>query len=115
MNAFAFVAFCLFWKKWRARYQDTSVYAIFLGLSTLSFGAMAISTVAADRMALYFLPLQAAVMARLPTLIGGRQWGWPVSLAVIAGMCAVMGVWFTYATHAVCWLPYRNILAGSGF
>jgi hypothetical protein len=57
-----------------------------------------------DRLALYILPLQLAVMSRVPGTVINSLSG---RLVVIAYSFAVQFVWLNYAAHAEYWLPYR--------
>ncbi len=76
--------------------------------------AIALATVASstavDRLALYLIPLQLFVGARLPDsrLFGVNATQWTQLL--IAFSLAVLLVWLLFATHAYVWLPYRNLL-----
>lgn len=68
------------------------------------------NSTAVDRIALYVIPLQLVVGARLP---GARLFGLsPLQLLLAAlGFCvAVEFVWLNFATHASGWLPYANVL-----
>lgn len=62
------------------------------------------SSTAVDRMALYIMPLQIAVMSRAPLLFGGRRGG---KLAIIAYALAIQFIWLNFAAHAEYWLPYQ--------
>jgi len=62
------------------------------------------SSTAVDRMSLYLLPLQIAVLASLPK---GTKSEFGGSLAVVGYMAAVQFVWLTFAVHANYWVPYR--------
>lgn len=68
---------------------------------------LARSSTAVDRLALYVLPLQIAVLSRLPRMLGASI---IPRLMVIAYMAMVMAVWLNFATHAVNWIPYRSYL-----
>jgi hypothetical protein len=60
------------------------------------------SSTAVDRIALYIIPLQLAIMARLPL-------AFPVSgirLAVVGYALAILLVWLNFAAHARYWVPY---------
>ena len=65
------------------------------------------SSTAVDRVALYLIPLQLFVFARLPDLLGHgrdrRHW----VVAVVLYYAAVLFVWLNFASHAHSWLPYR--------
>ena len=78
------------------------------GFLILLFG-LASSTVV-DRLALYILPLQLAVLSRVPgTLLSvgaGRA-------AVIAYSALILAVWLNFAVQAEYWLPYKFYPMGS--
>jgi hypothetical protein len=62
------------------------------------------STTAVDRVALYILPIQIAVLSRVP---GGLMKEFSGKLAIIAYSFAVQFVWLNFAAHADFWVPYR--------
>ena len=79
-------------------------------LSLITVPLVAISSTAVDRIALYFIPVQLLVFARLPLLAkrtGERQL---LSLGVFSYYALVLFVWMNYAAHAQYWLPYQNYL-----
>lgn len=81
-------------------WRNFSYAAIILG------GLLAIlsSSTVVDRLALYVLPLQLAIIARVPDRLmenaGGR-------VLVLFYAFAIQYVWLNYATHAEYWLPYQ--------
>lgn len=62
------------------------------------------STTAVDRIALYVLPIQIAVLSRVPRGLMNEA---PGKLAVIGYSFAVQFVWLNYAAHAEYWVPYQ--------
>lgn len=68
--------------------------------------AMSPSSTAVDRLALYLLPLQVVVLARVPGALLGRGLG---IVAVVAYALAVQYVWLNHAAHAEYWLPYQFV------
>jgi hypothetical protein len=61
------------------------------------------SSTAVDRMALYIIPLQLAVLTRVP---GSLMNGGAGKVAIIGYSTAVMFVWLNFAVHAEYWVPY---------
>jgi hypothetical protein len=59
---------------------------------------------AVDRLALYVLPIQIAVLSRIPFLGEGDV---PVRAIVIAYSAAVMFVWLNFGDNALAWVPYQ--------
>jgi hypothetical protein len=72
--------------------------------SLLALVLVSPSTTAVDRVALYVLPIQIAVLSRVP---GGLMRELTGKLTVIAYSLAVQFVWLNFAAHAVSWIPYR--------
>ena len=61
------------------------------------------SSTAVDRLALYIIPLQLAVLSRLPRAFDSGL----LRYAVMAYSALVLFVWLTFAKHADYWLPYQ--------
>lgn len=69
------------------------------------------SSVIVDRLAIYLIPMQIFVYARIGYAFGLTQRGWLMwTTAVIAYSAAVQFVWLNYAVNAYAWLPYKNYL-----
>jgi hypothetical protein len=84
------------WRIWR----NFSVISVIL-LILLFFTP---SSTAIDRMSIYVMPLQIAVLSRLPTAVGSPLIG---RLLVILYLAAVQFTWLNFAQHAQFWVPYR--------
>jgi hypothetical protein len=84
------------WRIWR----NFSVASIIL-LIGLFFSP---SSTAIDRMSIYVMPLQIAVLSRLPLVIRPQVIG---RLLVILYLAAVQFTWLNFAQHSQFWVPYR--------
>jgi hypothetical protein len=62
------------------------------------------SSAAVDRLALYTIPLQAAVLSRPRSVFASEGFG---RFLVIAYAAVVQFTWLTYAHHARFWVPYQ--------
>lgn len=62
------------------------------------------SSTAVDRVALYLLPIQFVVLARIPGVLVSRSLG---TLLVTAYSAAVLFTWLNFAVYADKWIPYR--------
>lgn len=62
------------------------------------------SSTAVDRVALYLLPLQFVVLARIPGTLLREGFG---NLLVVLYSGTVLFVWLNFASHSEYWLPYR--------
>jgi EpsG family len=104
--------------KWRARFQlsesETRLWTSFAALSLVFLGLFIVSSssTAVDRVALYLLPLQIVVFARLPLLtsasaasklnaIGRAQ------LGVLSYYAVVQFVWLNFGNFSSAWIPYQ--------
>ena len=61
------------------------------------------SSTAVDRLAIYIMPLQIAVLSRMPAILGLRLG----TIFVVAYSLAIQFVWLNFATHAKYWIPYQ--------
>lgn len=84
------------WQIWRN-------FALAAIAAALALAASPSST-AVDRVALYLLPLQVAILPRLAGSIFSEQFG---RLLLVGYSAAVLFVWLNYAVHARLWLPYQ--------
>lgn len=84
----------------RLVWRNFSFASIVLGLGLLIVSA----STAIDRLALYMIPLQLAVLSRIPHWLVHRGLG----LALVIGYSlAVQWMWLNFATFSRLWLPYR--------
>ena len=62
------------------------------------------SSTVVDRLALYMIPLQLAILSRVPrTLIGEA----PGKILIVSYCFAVQFAWLNYASHSQYWVPYQ--------
>ena len=66
-----------------------------------------LASTAVDRVALYLIPLQLFVFARLPGLARTTRTRTAVVVSILVYYAAVQYVWLNYATHAQDWTPYQ--------
>jgi hypothetical protein len=110
MNVVPAALFLLFRKRFVMPTADRSFW-IWMSLGALVFVGLlwaSPSSTAVDRLALYWIPLQLFVLARLPNAVGmpeGRNDLW-VCL-VVAYSAAVLFVWLFFAKTAFAWVPYQ--------
>lgn len=89
-----------FSEKERLIWRNFSLAAI--GLAVLLF--VLPSTTAVDRTALYIIPLQLAVLSRVPNAYLGRRFG--VAVVVLYSL-TVQYTWLNYGSYARYWIPYE--------
>lgn len=89
--------------------QEERVWRYF---SYAAFGLLVLlmvlpSSTAVDRMALYIMPLQVAVLSRAFLFFGKWSIG---RFAIVAYAFAIQFTWLNFAQHARFWVPYQSIL-----
>ncbi len=82
---------------------------VWRNFSLAAFGFLALllivkASAAVDRLALYVIPLQLAVLSRPRAVLVSEGFG---RILVIAYSAAVEFTWLTYAHHARYWVPYH--------
>jgi hypothetical protein len=110
MNLIPAALFLLFAKRFGL---DPDEIKLWRNFALAAFAALVLlylspSSTVVDRLALYLIPLQLIVFARLPMVFGaaGRRNG-QLTLAIIAYSALVQFVWLTSADNADYWLPYK--------
>jgi hypothetical protein len=103
------VAAIVFWLAGRRLQFSEIEWKLWRNFSLASVGFLVLlvvlpSSTAVDRMALYVMPLQIAVLSRLPLLGRARM---PGRLGVVAYLALVQFVWLNFAQHARFWVPYQ--------
>lgn len=98
----------LFYRK--RLFPDSAERKLWVWVAIIALACMPllpISATAVDRVALYFIPLQLVVFARLPRVVSTVQMRTIIVLGAIAYYAAVQFVWLNFASHADAWLPYQ--------
>jgi hypothetical protein len=106
MSVIPSVLFLLFMRHFRYSDRERLVWRNFSVAALLLLLALYVlpSSTVVDRLALYLLPLQMAVLSRAPMAFGSPNLG---RLLVTLYAFGVQFVWLNFATHATYWLPYR--------
>jgi len=92
--------------------QDYRLPSLGAPMMMAVFPFVAVSSVIADRLGYYFLPLQAMIFARIPYLWRGGATPILASAPYI-GLGLVLGVWtMTSPIFSLCYLPYKTWLFG---
>jgi hypothetical protein len=84
------------WKIWRNFSIASAISLVMLPLIP--------SSAAIDRISLYLIPFQIAVLARAPLVFGSRRFG---TSAMVTYGIAIQFVWLNFAQFARLWIPYR--------
>jgi hypothetical protein len=87
--------------------QERKLWLWIAAFSILCVPLVFLASTAVDRVALYFIPLQLFVFARLPTLAHTVTARTGIVIGIVLYYAAVQYVWLNYATHAQYWTPYQ--------
>jgi len=69
-----------------------------------------INKVIALRLLLYFLPIKIYCLSKLPELLIYKITPKYVYLSIIFFSFLILTIWFNFANHSYCYLPYKNLL-----
>ncbi len=97
-------------KVWKQSFDDYRFWFWISMGSIASVFLVSFASTAVDRVALYFLPIQLVVFARLPYLAKKHIKPSATKVLIVLGYALVLFVWLNYATHSEYWLPYENLL-----
>ncbi|PSJ41733.1 EpsG family protein [Allosphingosinicella deserti] len=109
MNLPPAIVYLLFSKRFEFSAMQSKVWRN-ISLAALAMLAMLVLTsasTAVDRIALYLIPLQVAILARMPHAFGREKRNGALVLGIIAYSAAVQFVWLNFAANAYYWVPYQ--------
>ena len=110
MNVVPAVLLILFRRRLAPYPQERKLWLWMAAFALACLPLVGMASTAVDRVALYLIPIQLFVFARLPRLASSVRARTLLVLGVDGYYAAVLFVWLNFATHAQYWLPYRNIL-----
>jgi hypothetical protein len=110
MNLLPSLLLFVYRERWKKYFSDYTFWFWIAISSVVAVALVGVASTAVDRLALYFIPIQLAVYARLPFLSQESISPSAMKIIIILGYAAVLFVWLNFATHSVYWIPYQNIL-----
>ena len=110
MNAVPSIILLVFKDKLYLTEGEKKLWTWMAVFSLASVGLVNYSSTAVDRVALYFIPIQMYIFARVPLLASTLQQCKGLMIGVMAYYALVLFVWLNFAFHAFAWLPYQNSL-----
>jgi len=87
--------------------QERKLWLLIALFAVMCVPLVGLASTAVDRVALYLIPLQLFVFARLPLLASTTRTRTLIVLGTVVYYAAVQFVWLNYATHAGYWVPYQ--------
>jgi len=110
MNLVPSLLLFIYTKEWKRSYNDYVFWFWIAVGSVLALVLVNISSTAVDRMALYFIPIQLVVFARLPYLARNKISPILTRLMIVLGYALVLFIWLNFSLYAAAWIPYNNLL-----
>lgn len=110
MNLVPALLLLLYRKQWKRDFKDYSFWFWIAIGSIISIFFVSAASTAVDRVALYFIPLQIVVYARLPYLARKSMSPPLLKTMIIIGYALVLFVWLNFAVYSHGWQPYQNLL-----
>ena len=96
-------------KRWKQYFNDYTLWAMVAWASIASLVAVNFASTAVDRMALYFIPIQMVVYARLPFLAKNMLPPKITTILIVIFYGAILLVWLNFAVNARYWVPYHHM------
>jgi hypothetical protein len=112
MNTLPALIFVAFRKKFDLSPPREKLWTWMSIFSLACLPMIAFSTTAADRIALYFIPVQIMVFSRLPCVGKLKIVRLPLVVGILGYYAAVQFVWLNYSSYAQFWVPYRSVIFG---
>ncbi|MEQ5801962.1 EpsG family protein [Halomonas sp. H10-9-1] len=109
MNAVPAVLFLLLNRYMRLSQAEQRLWWWMSVLAIACLPLVVMSSTATDRVALYLIPLQVFVFARLHLVTRDSLRRAYIVTGVVAYYAAVLAVWLLFASHSSSWLPYRAL------
>ncbi|ABI57680.1 EpsG family protein [Alkalilimnicola ehrlichii MLHE-1] len=107
MNAVPAALFLLLYRYFRLEEGERRLWWWMAVFALVCIPLVLVSSTATDRVALYLIPVQMFVFARLHTLVRDPLHRSYVVVAVVTYYALVLAVWLAYAAHSQFWLPYQ--------
>lgn len=107
MNAVPAILLFLFRTRLLLEKKERNLWLWMSAFALACIPLVGLASTAIDRLALYLIPLQLFVFARLPRLAGSTASRTALVISLVAYYAAVEFVWLNYATHSQYWVPYH--------
>ncbi len=104
------IIFFIFRKKFKEKFYDENLWLIFSIVSILLFLLSFFYSTFADRIAIYFIPLQLVIYSRIPILIKSTYNRTVFILCFALIYTSTLFVWLNFGSFSGHWLPYQNLL-----
>lgn len=110
MSFVSAIIFFIYRDKFKKKFGDEKLWLIFSLVSIALLPASYFYSTFTDRIAIFFIPLQIAVLSRVPVLIGSVYNRTIFVVSTVVVYISALYVWLNFGNHSNNWLPYQNIL-----
>ena len=114
INLLAGILLIILFKQYKKLYDDYDINVLMFIISIAAFLLAIVSniTTVADRILLYFYPLQIIVFPRILYIVNkmNKYLGFIYFIFLILLFSSILLIWLFFATHRYAWLPYDNLL-----
>lgn len=107
MNALPAAILLLFGRRLEPDDAQRKLWLWIAAFALVCVPLIGLASTAVDRMALYLIPLQLYVFARIPRIATTTHSRTLLVIGIILYYAAIQFVWLNFATHAPYWVPYR--------
>lgn len=87
--------------------QERRLWLWIAAFALICLPLVPLASTAVDRVALYLIPIQLFVFARIPRLAQSARSRTILIVGAVAYYATVLFVWLNFAAHAFAWLPYQ--------
>lgn len=107
MNSVPAVILLVYGRKLVSDPQERKLWTWIAIFALACIPLVSLASTAVDRVALYLIPLQLFVFARLPRLASSAQQRFSLVILVVVYYAAALFVWLSFAVHSTYWIPYQ--------
>jgi hypothetical protein len=107
---FTAIIFFIYRNEFKKNFHDEKLWFIFSLISIAMLPLAIFYSTFADRIAIYFIPIQLVVLSRVPVIIVSKYYRTLFVLGTVVLYFSILFVWLNFGKHSIHWLPYQNIL-----
>ena len=108
ISGVAAILFLLFSRRLTTNEAERALWRVIALGSLVMLPLGILASTAADRFAIYLLPIQMLVFSRIAMLGKGPTDRYLINFSVVVVYGLVLFVWLEYANHSYAWTPYQN-------
>jgi hypothetical protein len=106
----ASIVFFIYRKEFKEKFHGEKLWYMFAVVNIFLLPLAYFYSTFADRIAIFFLPIQLVVLSSVPILIKSRSLKSVFLLCAITLYISSLFIWLNFGNHSNNWIPYQNIL-----